>query len=449
MKFVIIGSGSQFTEFFLQEFFKIEKFKGSSLALVDRRPKRLKHEIKIAKLLNETVGWDVIIQGHTDREEALEGATFVYAFFAVNQKEAWKKEFEISNKYDIHPLEAVTSGPPSVGMSIRHVPVMLDLCADIERICPDAWLIMENNPLSKLVAAVQRHTNVKHVGYCSGHELVQMALEQLLDMTDRDPSLRQADPVEREFMVPAGNIEITLAGINHCQWALEIRSASTGEDLYPRLRECMEKPELIPQGYKYSALICKKLGLFPSPADNHLADYLWFTNKTVHKAMGMGPYPVDKWFGNRDANAWEKIAAEINDAESAREFIARRRTGYLSLEIPRIMISARPSYFPAMNLVNNGAISNLPPEVIVEVPGIIGSDSVNLMNVGPLPDQIAPYCALLGSINNLIADAAATGSKEKAMQALLLDPYVHSMTIAEKLLDDILNYNSKYDTRFS
>lgn len=449
VKFVVIGSGSQFTEFFLQELFKYEEFKGCRLALVDRRPARLKHEVELAETLSRSVGWDITVQGHTERKEALEGATFVYCFIAVNQRETWKKEFELANKHGVYPLEAYTAGAPGLGMAIRHVPVMLDICEDIERICPDAWFIMENNPLTKMAAAVERHTNVKYVAYCFGHELVQMALEQLLEMTDRDPATRAADPVEREFMVPAGNIELTLAGINHCAWLLDIRSTETGKDLYPRLRKCLEKPELYPEGYRYSIEICKRFGLFPSPADNHLADYLWCTDQSVHKWMGLGPYPVDEWFGNRDANAWEKIAASIKDEKSARQFISRRRCGWFNLRIASYMMKSQPSYFPAVNVVNNGAISNLPADIIVEVPGLISPDSVKAVQVGPLPEQIAPICALHGWINNLAGDAAATGSKEKALQALLLDPFVHSMTTAKKLLDDILDYNRKYDTRFS
>lgn len=447
-RFVIIGSGSQFTEFFLQELFKAEEFRGCTVALVDRKPERLEHEVALAEKLNEAVGWDVRIDGHTSRQEVLDGATFVYAFIAVNQAETWKKEFELANQYGIYPLEAYTAGPAGLGMAIRHVPVMLDICADIERICPDAWLIMDNNPLSKLVAAVQRHTHVKHLGYCNGHELVQTALEQLLGMTDRDPSLHSADPVEREFMVPAGNIEPTLAGVNHCTWLLNVRSTATGEDLYPRLRRCLERSELVPEGYRYSAEICKRFGLFPSPADSHLADYLWCTDKSVHEWMGLKPYPVDQWFGNRDADAWQKLQAGIDDAESARRFISRRRTGWYNVQIARQMLSGRPSCFPAINVVNRGAIDNLSPDVIVEVPAVLAADSAEAVHVGPLPDQIAPICALHGSINNLVADAAATGSKQKALQALLLDPFVHSMKVAEKLLDDILCYNRKYDTRF-
>ena len=180
----------------------------------------------------------------------------------------------------------------------------------------------------------------------------------------------------------------------------------------------------------------------------HLADYLWCTDRSVCKWMGMEPYPVDSWFGNRDARAWEKVRAGVADADSAREFVSRRRTGWRHLQLARQLLSARPSHFPALNFRNHGAIENLPPDAIVEVPAVLSAAGARPVQVGPLPEAIAATCSLHATITNLVADAAATGSKEKALHALLLDPFVHSMTVAEKFLEDTLAYNSKYDTRF-
>ena len=184
-KVVVIGSGSQFTEFFLQELFKFEEFKGGTLALVDRKPDRLKHEVELVNRINREFEFDLAVEGHTDRKAALPGADFVYCFLAVNSKEAWKKEFELCNKHGINPYEAYTVGAPGLNFSIRHVPVMLDIAADMEALCPAAWAILDNNPLSRILAALERHSHVKWVGYCNGHEMIQMAIEQLLGMDQR------------------------------------------------------------------------------------------------------------------------------------------------------------------------------------------------------------------------------------------------------------------------
>ncbi len=446
-KIVIIGSGSQFTEFFLQEYFKFEEFKGTTLSLVDRKQGRLDQEIRLARSLNDAVGWEVEIEGNTDRKKALQNADYVYCFVAVNHMETWKKEFEIANKNGIYPFEAYTVGAPGLGMSMRHVPVMLDICKDMEDICPDAWLLLDNNPLAKIMAAVMKHTNVKCIGYCNGHELLQMALEQLLDMDERDVSERAADPVEREFMVPAGNIDITLSGINHCQFLLDIRDSKTGDDLYGQLRKNIETKE-IPAGYKFSAEVCRLLGWFPSPADNHIADYIWCIDKNISEDYDLAPYPVDQWFGGRDEKQWAKIADSIDSKKDAQNFISKRRVGWLNVQLARAMMKGVPTYFPAINLLNNGCIPNLDPDIIVEVPAVLGPGGAKAVSTGELPAEVQPICALHGKITNIVGDAAALGSKELALQALILDPFIPDLKTAKNILEDMLDYNKNYYTRF-
>jgi alpha-galactosidase len=114
----------------------------------------------------------------------------------------------------------------------------------------------------------------------------------------------------------------------------------------------------------------------------------------------------------------------------------------------RYMLTGTQKYFPALNMLNNGVIPNLNDDIVVEVPALIGPDGFKVSAVGPLPDQVAPICALHGKITNIAADAAALGSKQLALEALLLDPFVHNLKRAQAYLDDILTYCKKYETRF-
>jgi alpha-galactosidase len=448
-KIVLIGSGSQFTEFFLQELFKYEDFRGCTLALVDRKPARLEHEMKMAEALNRAVDWDVHIEGTGDRRKALAGAQYVYIFAAVNQGEAWPKEYELAKKYGYTTLEGYTNGPASIGTSIRHVPLVLDICSDMEELCPDAWMILCNNPIPKLQAAVTRHSKTKCVGYCNGHELIDMALEQLLEKTEKIKKKdMDAGIVEREFMVPKGNLILTLAGVNHFQWILHLRDAQTGEDLYDLLRKQIEKSEKIPNDYAFSAELTRVFGLFPSPGDLHIMDVTWFADRQDQINYNIHPFNPADWFGMRQAGDWEVIAKKYQEPDAGKKFIHERRTGWMYLQIARFLMHGEREYFPALNLENNGAISNLSDEIVVEVPTVIGGNRIEPIHVGPLPDGIATMCEFWGRLNNLIADGAAEGSKEKMLQALMIDPFVKNMETSKKLLDEILEYNQKYDTRF-
>lgn len=448
-KIVLLGSGSQFTEFFLQELFKYEDFKGCKLALVDRNPDRLKQEIKFAEVLNNAVNWDVEIEGTGDRKIALRDADFVYIFAAVNQREAWHKEFELAEKYGYTTLEGYTNGPASIGTSIRHVPLVLDIARDMENICPKAWMILCNNPIPKLQAAVEKYSKIKCVGYCNGHELIEMAMEQLLDRTEKRSRVdMDAGIVEREFMVPKGNMIITLAGVNHFQWILNIKDIDSGADLYPLIKKNIEIKKNIPNDYAFSSEMNRIFGLFPSPGDLHIMDVAWFATKKIQLSYNINPFNPDDWFGMRGPNEWQVISEKYKDAAEAKKFIGERRTGWMYLQIARYLMHGKKEYFPALNLKNNGAISNLSDDIIVEVPCLIGGDKIEPIQVGPLPDGIAAICEFWGRLNNIIAYGAAEGNREKLLQALVLDPFVPDLVVASNLLEEILEYNSKYETRF-
>ncbi|TFG61492.1 MAG: hypothetical protein E4H36_10370, partial [Spirochaetales bacterium] len=234
------------------------------------------------------------------------------------------------------------------------------------------------------------------------------------------------------------------------QWVTDIRDKATGEDIYPAVMEIIRKtkPGEFPGGFRFIFESAKRLGFICSPADNHVGDYLWFVDDTIAEACSLKPYPVDMWFGGRMANDWQQIVAKYDSKEAIKTYVSQRRIGWLSLQISRYLMTAGQKYHPAVNLMNNGAIPNLTDDIIVELPAVIGPDGPKAVQYGKLPDTVAPYCQLTGSITNIVADAAATGSKELALQALLMDPFVRSVTVAEALLEDMLAYSRQYETRF-
>ena len=449
-KIVLIGSGSQFTEFYLQEVFKFDDFKGVTIAFVDRKPDRLKVVKGIAEKIAGALNWDIKFEGYTERKEALPGADLVYCFAAVNYKESWKMERTICLRHGMNPYEFHTSGVSSLSMGMRHIPLVLDICADMERLCPNAWLILDNNPLTKILTAVYRHSKTKAFGYCNGHELEQMGLEQILGLDKLDESVIEAKGFEREYMVPGGSISPLMIGINHMGWITAIRDSKNGEDLYPKFKEIALNTPLkqIPLGFRFSVEMYRRFGIFPSPGDTHIADYMWCVDKEMEDLCSLAPFDVDSWFGGRNTQAWSEIAARIQDVDSIKAFVNERRTGWQSTQIARIMMGGKYEYFPAINIMNNGCISNMNDDVVVEVPGVLGPDFVRGVNMGPLPDQVLAFCQLHATQSNLIADAAALGDREKALQALLIDPYINSTTRAEALLTDVLEYNKQYDIRF-
>ena len=449
-KIVLIGSGSQFSEFYLQEVFKYPEFKGITIAFVDRKPERLAVVKGIAEKINESLGFGINFEGYTDRREALPGADLVYCFIAVDLKESWNNDLQFCRRHGLNPYEFHTSSISSLSMGMRHIPVVMDICKDVEELCPEAWLILENNPLAKILSAVLRHTKTKCFGYCNGHELEQVAIEQILSLDEQSNEIIESKTHEREFMVAGGAISCLAMGVNHMGWIMTIRDSSTGEDLYPIFRKiCQTTPlDKIPLGYRFCVEICNRLGYFPSPGDVHIGDYMWNVDEAIAKKTTLTPFNPYDWFGGRDSNGWEEIAAKLTDKQSVEGFIQERRSGWMSVQIARIMFEGKYEYFPAINVMNNGCISNMNDNVIVEVPGIVGPDCVKGLNMGPLPEEILPYCDLHAIQTNLIADAATFGDREKALKAMVMDPLIASVTKADVMVDEIIEQNKKYDIRF-
>jgi alpha-galactosidase len=92
----------------------------------------------------------------------------------------------------------------------------------------------------------------------------------------------------------------------------------------------------------------------------------------------------------------------------------------------------------SVNLSNNGVISNLPQDLVVECPAIINKNGINAEVLGEYPKGLAGLLRNQASVQDLVVEAVLSKSKDKALQALLADPVVDSYTQAEKILDEML-----------
>ena len=100
-----------------------------------------------------------------------------------------------------------------------------------------------------------------------------------------------------------------------------------------------------------------------------------------------------------------------------------------------------PLYFDAINIRNNGAVDNLPADVILDVPALAIGGEVRSIHVGKLPAGPCELCRRQTVIHEMVAEAIAEGNDSLAIQALCLDPYVPSITQAKNIW---ANYRKEY-----
>ena len=421
-KIVLMGAASaSFGLRSLIDAFRCPQLKGSTLTLVDMDEARLEVMARLARRMNEEIGAGFTIEHTVHRREALPDAQFVVLSIAVKRNELWKLDFEIPLKYGIKQVLGENGGPGGLLYAMRNIPIILEICRDMETLCPDGLLLNFTNPESRICLAVSQHTRVRSVGLCHG------IVGQLANLA-------------RVLEIPADDIDARAAGLNHFTWIMALRRKHTDEDLYPALRRKLSDydPAFQP--------LCRELfdafGRYPSPSDDHVGEYLSY----AWEKCGLKGYHFEA-ADQAKASQWRRIEAMASGEAPLGDLLARP-SGEIAFDIIADILDDRREVRLAVNVPNEGLIPNLPREAVIEVPAVVDRDGVHGMEMGELPKGIAAMCTTQFAVQQLVVEAAVTGSRETALQALLIDPVVHSAEAARKTLDALLEIHAPYLPQF-
>ncbi len=423
-KIVLIGVGSHsFGLMTVRDLMQAPELRGSHLALVDIAEDKLDLMTRLVHRLNDTWKADFRITSTTDRCEVLPDADIVVVSIERRRYEMWRLDIEIPRKHGTQNLYGENGGPGGAFHTFRQVPPTLEIARDIERLCPDAWLVNMSNPESRLCLALNRYTDVKSVGVCLGAYITQNNLaRQVL-------GLRQED------------IDIKVAGINHCHWVMDIRRTGTGEDLYPRVREKIK--EVDPRWEPLSRECLKRFGYYPGPADNHVAEYLSWGPKFMPPGYTDGIINAGKASKDQKSEYDVRLEAIASgegpiDPDGLRDLMIEGGLRWQTLDIILSLLDNGNRYVLSLNVPNDGYITNLKQDAIVEIPAIVGADRIYGLGMGDLPTAIAATMDLQLHIMDLVIEAAVTGDRKTALEALVIDPTVPDPATAEKILDELL-----------
>ncbi len=458
IKITVIGAGSaSFGENTLSAIMRSKKLRGSTLALVDRNAVSLDIVQRLANRLNHD--WDAhfTITAHTNHQDALADSDFVVNAIEVGAREnLWKKDFEIPIKYGVHQPYAENGGPGGFAHAARNIGPIMHIAHHMEEACPDAWFVNFTNPMVRICDAVNRHSRIKAVGLChqiyAGYGMVGVALAKDLgievpeELTGMHAAVDQSSAQYRVRQQIVPLIEVRAAGLNHFTWILSIHDRRTGEDLYPLFRKRFF--ELSPAFEPLTRDIFSAFGLFPVPGDTHLCEYLpWLSDSQTQ--------PWDKY--NIRLYDWEMMASfrdfgldHINEMAGGHQTIEHllETDSEGALEMIENVAGGTTHYHLAANLPNTGQISNLPLGATVETPVIVDGAGIHPVHVGSLPEPVAELCRREIVTGQLGVNAAIEGSREKALQCLLLDPVITDIEIAKRILDDYLTSYKEYLPQF-
>src|SRR5438067_11213859 len=401
-KITLIGAGSAvFARQIITDILSVEGLDEGSFALVDIDPQRLELAHKIAEKIIARSGKRWSVSASTERRELLPGSDFIVNSIEVAGLANVRHDYEIPLKYGIDQCVGDTIGPGGIFKALRTGPAWLDILRDAERLCPQAWVLNYTNPMSILTLAALSGTTMHTVGLCHS---VQSTTKQLASFLN----------------VPYEELEWRCAGINHNAWLTELRYQ--GQDMYPRLRELAQVPEI----YERDPIrfeIMRYLGAFVTESSGHFSEYVPYFRKRpdlIERYCRPG-YLGETGFYANNWPTWR----EQNDT-SIREMLAGTRDIPFtrSHEYGSYIVEAVTQHRPMViygNVRNAGLIDNL-SDGCVEVACLVDQNGVQPCHFGPLPEQLAALNRSHMSIHSLMCEALLTGDKEAARYALLLDP---------------------------
>ena len=429
LKIVTLGGGSSYTPELVEGFIqRYNELPISELWLVDIKAGVEKLDIigNLAKRMIEKAGLPIEIHTTLDRRLALPGADFVTTQFRVGGITSRIKDERIPLKYDCIGQE--TTGPGGFANALRTIPVILDVCRDMEELCPNAWLINFSNPSGIITETILNHSKIRAIGLCNG-------------------PVGMMSEIASQFNCEINDVYCDFVGLNHLLWAQKIlvKDQDVTSQVIANAHQDDEIMKNIPN-ISTGSEFYKSLGMLP-------IGYLKYYYLTKEMLIECQKDAVNQ--GVRG----EVVGAVEN------ELFNLYRDPNLNIKPPQLAKRGGAHYSDAacdlinsiyndkqdiqvVNIKNQQTTLDLPANAVIERNCIITKEGPKPLPIGNLPLKVRGLIQLVKSYEQLTIQAGVNGDKEAALQALTLHPLVPSANIAKELLEDLIAQNIEYLPQF-
>ena len=432
-KVVLIGAGSaMFTAALVADI--ADRGWAGELGLVDTDTEALAVAEGLAKKIVAAKGSPLTVTASLDRRDVLPGATVVITTIGVGGRRAWERDVFIPRKYGVYQPVGDSVMPGGTSRALRMIPPMVDIADDVVELAPDALFFNYANPMGVVCRAVRKVTEAKMVGLCSGVSSVGRNLAKFLGL----------DPAEFQY---------TAVGMNHLTWFTEVRTQ--GRDLMPRLRERVEAALAAgnPPGHLCSRLF-QIFGAFPAVGDGHVGEFFPGLFPDGHPE-GKLP-PAERWSFEGIIREGDRIYAEMRDKAFAKEplapdYFSKNKGEGEQEQATAIIESCRQDLgrVYSANVPNTGQVPNFPSDAILECPVVATAGGMKAIGQCPLPPGLIGTLATRLAWVETIVEAALEGSRQKFVQALVLDGSINDLDVAEKMADELLVAHAEYLPHFA
>lgn len=429
-KIVLIGAGSMFFgRQFIWSVVHSEALSKGTISLVDTDKTCLDKMMKLARMAIESIGTDTKLEGSCDYREVLKGADFVILSFSNKGIYYRGVDCEISLKHGVRMCSGDTIGPGGIFRAMRELPVILDIAKDVEKTCPDAWVINYINPVAINGLGLARYSKAKSFALCDTHHMPRVK-EKYLNLT----GIKNAD---------IDKFDMTIAGVNHFNWLLDARY--DGEDVMEliaerirelSMREGTDSDSKTSYNNTYTYMLWDLFGKIPTNIA-HTKEYVPFwQNKSVSEEKPASLSIFDANSRQKQKNGmWDEIDKYISGESSMDEFHSRYKSDH-AVDVIETMWTGNGKQFH-INTFNRDAVSNLPADAFLELLCDIDMNGPRPRKAGEFPLGLRAMQMQVIDAHDLTVEAIVHQDRRLLRRAFMTDPIVNSISDADAIIHDL------------
>jgi alpha-galactosidase len=404
----IIGGGSyQWGPTLIGDVLNTPSLRECHLVLEDADPAPLPTMQAFAEKMIAATGAKATVTTTTDQREALRGADFVVVTISTGGFTSMRHDLEVPWRHGIRQSVGDSVGPGGISRSLRNIPVLVGIARDMQEICPDAWLLNITNPMTCLTRAVCKATTVKAVGLC--HEVYHFR-EQLAPVMEID----------------AGDIRLTITGVNHLPIITAIDAAGT--DGLAWLRDEAAKHEAFTKQHVLKLDLLARFGALPGAGDRHVAEFFPFVLTEASDwgaAWGVALTTIE------DREKWQGIyQTYVKAMLEDRYKLPDSQSGEMVAPVIDSLITGTARELP-LNRPNTGQAPDLPVDAVVETMCVVDGGGIRGREAVTAPAPLAEWARRHAATQELTVDAALTGDVDVARAAFAADPLTSRLELRQ------------------
>ncbi|MGE5609589.1 MAG: hypothetical protein ACM359_10075 [Bacillota bacterium] len=418
VKVAVLGAGSfVFGPSLLKDAIVEHRLEDLELAMVDPNDLALELMASVGRRVASELGVGLKISSHARRTSALDGADFVICTAAQGLLRRFETDCAIIDRLAPGHLISRFSGVAGISYSLRQIALIQEICSDMRRICPNAWLLNLANPLPRVSQAAHEE-GIRTVGFCAASLAGYGKIWNILH--------RQS--IDYPFESAQSQLDITAGGVNHFSWVLAVRDHETDKDLYPTIRELAAHTDTIQM--PLSQRMLAETGYLPAPDDKYLRDFL-----PPHEPVPSRCLPDLGTYEQRQQRI--DLLRDIAEARAPWQDLFDREVWEKPIDLIAAMVKGRTKRFHALDLINRGQIPGLPACAFVETPAI-GTTAGPIAEKIALPAAVSPLCEQAALVTDTIVRAARQQNRRLLHEAIEMDPTILDKLAATVALDACL-----------